>query len=194
MMFLVTGFEPFPGHRKNPSAEVTHALYDDDVRPVVLPIDYRRLGPAVAELLPGPFDAVIMLGQGDPTPVIRLERVAINHTQPGRADNTGYAPRSRELLKGGAAAYFSTLPIEGIELALRESGLPVAVSLSAGAYVCNALFYLARRRVEDSPVPCGFIHLPPLPGMGLGDGLPLDVQVDAIRIVLDVLREERSEE
>ena len=48
------------------------------------------------------------------------------------------------------------------EVAVAAEGLPVEISLSAGAYLCNAAFYLARHALEERGTPCGFLHLPPI--------------------------------
>ncbi|MCI9220538.1 MAG: hypothetical protein HFH94_12505 [Lachnospiraceae bacterium] len=44
----------------------------------------------------------------------------------------------------------------------------LTASCSAGAYVCNDLFYTLRHRCEGTEVQVGFIHIPYLPGQGDG--------------------------
>ena len=61
-MILVTGFEPFGGLTRNPSAEVAEAVGGDDVRAAVLPVDYDAVVPALDALLADPWDAVILMG------------------------------------------------------------------------------------------------------------------------------------
>ena len=39
----------------------------------------------------------------------------------------------------------------------------LTASCSAGAYVCNDLFYTLRHRCEGTEVQVGFIHIPYLP-------------------------------
>ena len=80
----------------------------------------------------------------------------------------------------------STLPLAAMHQALSERGIPVAWSNHAGTYVCNHVFYTARRAMEQAGVdrPCGFVHLPP---MGEG-GLPLATLIDAVEICLDMMR------
>jgi pyroglutamyl-peptidase len=46
-----------------------------------------------------------------------------------------------------------------------EAAIPVELSLSAGAFLCNQVFYIARHYIANSTkdIPMGFIHLPALP-------------------------------
>ena len=43
---------------------------------------------------------------------------------------------------------------------MQESGIPAAVSFTAGTYVCNNLMYRALRICKPMGIPAGFIHLP----------------------------------
>lgn len=187
-MILVTGFEPFGGLARNPSGEVAQALAGGDVSAAVLPVDYAAIGPRLAELLAEPWDAVVLTGVAVGRPAVNLERVAINFRDPARADNAGAVPDG-PLVPGGPAAYFSTLPLERLRDDLAAAGLPVEFSLTAGAYLCNAGFYLARHALEARGVPCGFVHLPPTPDLALAaTPLPLDDQIRAVGRIVDVLR------
>ena len=94
-----------------------------------------------------------------------------------------------EIVPGGPAAYFATLPLEDLRDALAAAGLPAAVSLTAGAYLCNASFYLARHALDARGTPCGFIHVPPTPDLACGaPPVPFDDQLRGLRAVIDVLR------
>lgn len=188
-MILVTGFEPFGGLVRNPSADVAHAVEGGDVAAAVLPVDYGRVGAALAEALARPFDAVLLMGVAVGRARLGLERVAINFRDPERGDNAGRTPGRPEVVPGGPAAYFSTLPLEALRARLAAAGVPVEISLSAGAYLCNAAFYLARHRLDARGTPCGFVHLPPTPDLACGaEPLAFERQVEAVRLVLDALR------
>jgi pyroglutamyl-peptidase len=81
---LVTGFEPYGGHRRNPSFEAMQALDGRVIDGVAivgrgLPVSMARLKPAIAELLDGSeFAAIIGLGLQPGAPAIHLERNAAN--------------------------------------------------------------------------------------------------------------------
>ncbi|HEX5137953.1 MAG TPA: pyroglutamyl-peptidase I [Planctomycetota bacterium] len=182
-MILVTGFEPFGGLGRNPTGEIARALGG-----AVLPVDYARVGPALDALLSRGPRAVLLLGLAVGRPRISLERVAVNFRDGQRPDNTGQAPRGSELLPGGPAAYFSTLPLDAMHAALEGEGFPVEFSLSAGGYLCNAAFFLARHKLASKPVPCGFVHMPPTPDLALAaEPLPYERQLRAVERMLEVI-------
>ncbi len=186
---LVTGFEPFAGVTDNPSKHVANALAGDGVRVEILPVGYHAAEEALTRLLPGDFAAVLLLGLAARRNCISLERVASNFREPRRPDDSGFAPVSAPIVHAGPAAYFSTLPIDRLHRSLSAHGFVNRISLSAGVYLCNAAFYLARHRIGNRPIPCGFIHLPPTPDLGLDlKGIALDHQIEAMRVVLHELR------
>jgi pyroglutamyl-peptidase len=202
---LVTGFEAFGGHEDNPSALVAAAL---DGRRIggariagrTLPVDLARLDDALAAVLaetdPG---AVLAFGLAGTEAVIRLERVALNVADFAIPDNAGALHRNRPLEPGGPAARFSRLPLEAILDAVLAAGIPARLSQSAGLYLCNAAMYRLLGRLSPE-LPCGFIHLPPLPGQiarrlrredgrpaehGAGlASMPLDLQIRAAEIAV----------
>ena len=181
-MILVTGFEPFGGLKRNPTGELARHFGGAE-----LPVDYQRIGPALAEVLDGGWDAVLLLGVAVGRPRISLERVAVNFRDARRTDNAGRPPDVPEVVPGGPAAYFSTLPLDDLHAGLAEAGLPVEFSLSAGGYLCNAAFYLARHHLGDA-VPCGFVHLPPTPDLACAaEPLPFEDQRRAVEIMLAAL-------
>lgn len=177
MTILVTAFDPFGGSAENSSLEVLQALPDriGDAAVVrrVLPTVFgeaARLAMEAAEALqPG---AVVCLGQAAGRKAVTPERVAINLMDASGPDNAGFQPADEPVIPGGPAAYFSTLPIKAMTAALREAGLPAAVSNTAGTFVCNSLMYAmlhyaACRRPE---LRCGFVHVPgPEDGLGTED-------------------------
>jgi len=187
-VILVTGFEPFGGLARNPSKEVAEASGGRGVRAAVLPVDYRRIGPALDALLWEAWDAVLLMGVAIGRARLSLERVAINFRDGVRPDNAGWAPSSPELVPGGPAAYFATLPLERLSARLERDGIPAEISLSAGAYLCNAAFYLARHALERRGTPCGFLHLPPTPDLACGaEPMPLEREVAGVRALLQEL-------
>ncbi|MCZ6787099.1 MAG: pyroglutamyl-peptidase I [Planctomycetota bacterium] len=187
-MILVTGFEPFGGLAQNPSAAVARAVAGGPVEAAVLPVDYEAVGPCLQDLLARPWDAVVLMGVAVGRSALCLERIAINHRDAQRPDNRGHVPAESRIVPGGPAAYFSTLPLERLRDTLAADGLPVEISLSAGAYLCNTSFYIARHTLEDRGTPCGFLHVPPTPDLACGaTPLPLDDQIRAVGLILELL-------
>lgn len=168
---LVTGFEPFGADTRNPSAELAQVLEGEVF--CGLQVVALRL-PCVFEVAPGVLDAavqqtrpriVLALGQAAGRSGLAIERVAINLMDAPIPDNAGDQPSHTAIDPDGPAAYFSTLPILAMLAAVHAAGVPANLSLSAGSYVCNRVFYgllhhLALRRLR---IPAGFLHLPLLP-------------------------------
>lgn len=178
---LVTGFEPFDNDRLNSSWEVARAL---DATVIHWPAKRGRpAGQAdvVARRLPCVFeranrsmsrhirqldpDLVIALGQANSRTDVSVERIAINVNDARIADNAGAQPIDTAVVTEAPAAYFATLPIKAIVMAMRQAGLPAGVSQTAGTFVCNHVFYgLMHLLATQYPNKRGgFIHLPLLP-------------------------------
>ena len=129
-MVLVTGFEPFDGAEINPSQEVARNLNGTviaghTVVGALLPCVFGAAIPELQRLLRGHRPAlVICVGQAGGRAAITPERVAINIDDARIPDNAGAQPVDRPVVRGGPAAYFSTLPVKAIVAALRAAGLP----------------------------------------------------------------------
>jgi pyroglutamyl-peptidase len=96
-----------------------------------------------------------------------------------------------KILEGGPDAYFSTLPVKEIVEAIKTAGVPAAVSLSAGAFLCNHVFYVAQNHFKGTKVRSGFVHVPLMdeqagefPGLPT---MPLDQMVIAVRAMLEIV-------
>jgi pyroglutamyl-peptidase len=166
-IILLTGFEPFGSETTNPSWEVAARLAETmvggaEVKALRLPVDCKRAGAeaktAIVRLKPA---AVIGLGQAGGRTALSIEKVAINLADERADRESGERAEGRAIVRGGPDAYFARLPIASMIDAITKRGIPAAMSLSAGAYVCNTVMYMTlhqlRRRQE---VAAGFIHLP----------------------------------
>lgn len=183
---LVTGFEPFGGETINPSWTAVCRLPEKigpfTVIPLCVPVVYGDAAETVlraAERIRP--DAVVCVGQAGGRRAVTPEKVAVNYRDASIADNAGTLIRAGEVVTGGPDAYFSTLPVEKMVQAICAAGLPGALSLSAGAFVCNDLFYTLRHRLPGMPV--GFIHVPYLPEQA-GEGVPSLSREDTVRALV----------
>jgi pyroglutamyl-peptidase len=171
MKILVTGFEAFGENSINPSQIMGESLPDSypegiEIKKATLPVD-KKTGPAA---LIKAFDyhkpdAVLCFGLALGRKVISLERVAINLMDYRIPDNAGVSIHDQPIVKDGPAAYFSTLPIRAMLAALKSAGIPAELSLTAGAYLCNQIFYTLMHTIHTLAlsIPAGFVHLPALP-------------------------------
>ena len=189
---LLTGFEPFGKATLNPSGEIVKRISGDNIIPAILPVAYSQSAEALLALIEhhNP-DVVICLGQAEGRTHITPERVAINLDDARLADNEGVIRIDEPILEDGPVAYESTLPIKEFVSAITAAGIPAAVSLSAGAFLCNHIFYVAQNRLKGTKVRSGFVHVPLMDEQaGEFPGLPtmqLDQMVKAVRAMLEVL-------
>ena len=189
---LLTGFEPFGKATLNPSGEIVKQISDDNVVTAILPVAYTQSAEALLALIEHHKpDVVICLGQAEGRTHITPERIAINLDDARLADNEGVTRIDEPILLGGPVAYESTLPIKEFVTAINAVGVPAAVSLSAGAFLCNHIFYLAQDALKSTKVRSGFVHVPLMdeqaeefPGLPT---MPLDQMVKAVRTMLEVL-------
>jgi pyroglutamyl-peptidase len=169
---LLTGFEPYGGRGVNPAFEVVRRLDGSAIAGVpvagrTLPVSYRALRGRLDSLLDEVNPAVVVaLGLYPGTPMIRLERIAINVADFEIPDNDGTYVTDEAVEGNAANALKSTLPLRRIEAALLKGGMPAHVSNTAGTFLCNATMFALLHGLETRgrAVPCGFIHLPYLPG------------------------------
>jgi pyroglutamyl-peptidase len=189
MKALVTGFSPFGGDAINPSYEAVRRLPKHigrlEIVTAELPTSFarapRRLRALIVREQPG---IVLCVGLAAERPGISVERVAINLCDARIADNDGFQPCDKPVVPRAPPAYFSTLPVTQAVTALTNVGIPAQVSLSAGTFVCNHVFYSLMHAAAKDPRSrrAGFVHVPALPGahadVALGD------LVRALEIVL----------
>jgi pyroglutamyl-peptidase len=164
-MIFVTAFDPFGKASVNGSREAAlcWAALDPEITVAVLPV-VRGLAWRVAQTtlaaLPEPPKLWLMLGEAGREPqTVRLEKVAINWDDYRLPDNLGARPRDAAIVPGGPDAYFASLNVAKVADALeKKTPLPVQVSLSAGAFLCNHLSYCALH--AQLPFPTAFVHVP----------------------------------
>ena len=189
---LLTGFEPFGTANSNPSGEIVKQISGENIVTAILPVAYAQSAERLLSLIEqhNP-DVVICLGQAEGRTQITPEKVAINLDDARLADNEGVLRNDVKIIEHGPDAYFSTLPVKDMVEAVKTQGIPAAVSLSAGAFLCNHVFYIAQNKFAGTAVRSGFVHVPLMdsqapefPGLPT---MPLDQMVIAVRAMLEVL-------
>jgi len=201
---LLTGFGAYAEEADNPSGAIAARLDGvvvDNVRinGIVLPVRSSRVGQtlseAIARLRP---DVVIITGVTPGRAAVAVERVAINVQDFPIPDVDGLEPVDEPVVADGPGAYFSTLPIKAILAAWEQKGIPSYVSNSAGTYVCNQTFYLARHLTERSGTIAGLVHIPLSSANAATAGRPpppslaLDLLEDAVRTAAIVAAKPRG--
>ena len=194
---LVTGFEAFDKSALNPSAEIIKALKGDDLVTAILPVVFGQASSKLKELIDlHKPSAVLCLGLAVGRSEITPERIAINLDNARIADNAGNQPLEQRIIADGPDGHFSTLPIEKMVASMKAAGIPASISLSAGTFVCNHIFYVLQDYLKDSSIKSGFMHVPlmdeqrkeypTLPTM------PIRQMVAGVEIALNVLRVETT--
>ena len=197
MKALVTGFEPFGGESVNPALDAVQRLPlrlgDLDIVNATLPCVFGRALDALEDaIVAADPDIVLGVGQAGGRAALSLERVAINVDDARIPDNAGQQPIDQQIVGGGPAAYFATLPIKAAAAALRAAGLPAVISNTAGTFVCNHVFYgLMHLAASRRPrLRGGFLHVPYLPSQAArqheAPSMALDDVARGIGIVLSV--------
>lgn len=170
---LVTGFDAFGGDTQNPSYLAVQRLPARigtcDVVTAELPTSFVRAVRKLRGLIAREQPAIVLcVGLAAERTALSVERVAINLCHAGIADNDGRRPVDKPVIAGGPAAYFSTLPVLKTVHALARAGVRAEMSMSAGTFVCNHVFYslmhaVARQRGAHRVLRAGFVHVPALP-------------------------------
>ena len=163
---LISGFEPFGGSNFNSSQLVVEAISKEsftglELFTVILPVEFGKAADVllskVKEIDP---EIIITFGQAEGRKALTPEKIAINLDSARIPDNAGELRVNKVIIEKGADGYFSTLPIEKMVEAVKECGLESEISLSAGAFLCNHIFYHLQHKLLESGIKSGFVHLP----------------------------------
>lgn len=169
---LITGSAPFAGLPVSPSCMVLPHLDGQEVegcRLVALetPVSYASLPTLLPSLVAEHRPAfVVAIGLALGSPVVRIEKYAINAAAFAIADNEDARPTGGEPIDPrGPAGRTSTWNAEAITEALLSADIPARASYHAGTHLCNLTLYsyLGALEAAGSAAPCGFLHLPYLP-------------------------------
>ncbi|WHZ32197.1 pyroglutamyl-peptidase I [Desemzia incerta] len=170
MKILVTGFDPFGGEKINPALEAVKGLADTikgaEIKRLEIPTVFNKsaevVQKAIEEFQP---DYVLNIGQAGGRYEISPERVAINVDDARIADNEGNQPIDAPIKEDGDAAYFTQLPVKAMVTAIKNAGIPGAVSNTAGTFVCNHIMYQVQYMIHTNfpKIKGGFIHVPYIP-------------------------------
>ncbi len=190
---LVTAFEPFGGETINASWEAAKKLDGwrcdgSIVAALALPCAY---GLCVAEFMAAHARlrprAVLMTGQAARRSTVCVERIARNGASRTSRDNLGALG---SFVADGPARLETTATAAHIARAIRAAGIAARVSSDAGAYVCNALYYGALKRMAESAstAPAIFIHVPATPRQRRVAGARPLASSDAARALKAALR------
>jgi pyroglutamyl-peptidase len=168
----VAGFGPFPGVPKNPSGEIVRAIAKMQrfraaniaLDTAVLTTAYGAAELALGKLIEKKPDAIVLFGVAGGARHIRVETIARNCTSMLHPDHARFTPRNGKLSQDGAALLRVRGSAMRMRSAIRAAGTKAELSIDAGSYLCNAVFYRALSATDGhEPAPLTyFIHVPPV--------------------------------
>lgn len=187
---LITGFEPFGDYDINPSECIVETLDGSyiagyEIIGIVLPVDFEDAVECILESIDDQKPCLVLsLGLDERTTTIDVEKVAVNLKRYARNElPLWFLPRF--LSRGDPLFQWSPVNAQNIKEALTTDEIPAKLSLSAGTYVCNAVFYHSLLYCQENNLhtTTGFLHVPLLDTQS-PDGLSLSMMLDAVNITL----------
>jgi len=159
---LVTGFEPFGGSDFNTSQDLLELLRsnNDQLETAVLPTTFLGATAKLFAICSPEHRLVICLGESQQADRLCLEKIAVNLKNCELKDNEGCSFQDQAISSDGPAAYFSQLPLSQLSFLLNDNSIPAKISLSAGTFVCNSIFYNLEHIIRRADRQVAFIHLP----------------------------------
>lgn len=180
--FLITGFEPFLENKENPSQIVAHEVsqkFSLDFQS--LPVSFEQSWAVLEKVLQQKnYDHILLLGLASLRNRISIERVAINWRESEFPDNDGVIKSGEKINFEQPAAYVHSMPIGDWVIDLKNQGIPAEVSFSAGAYLCNEVYFRTCFAFPKSKVL--FVHLPPF------SVIPKEKQIQGVSFIQQALR------
>lgn len=167
---LLSGFEPQWGIKKTPSGELAKVWANGDVsipgfsvRGIVLPQIFGKSSEILKnEAIRFKPDFILMYGASQHDSPIRYERFAINVIDTAMGDNNRIPIRDSSIIRGGPAAYETSIEILGMIEFLKSKGVNAIPSYHAGTHTCNELYYQITHWLSSNPfehkVHACFIH------------------------------------
>ena len=167
MTLLVTGFSIFPAAPANPTERLALSMAGartaagEAIAAAVLPVEWDGAWPALRRAIRAERPrAVLMFGLHSRIDRLRIELLAHNTRELGRADAAGAYP-SGPAVAEGPESLATSLPLERIAKGLRTVGADFELSRDAGRYLCNdTLYRLCLNASAEGVEHVGFVHAP----------------------------------
>jgi pyroglutamyl-peptidase len=162
--YLITGFQAFGGDSMNPTELLLKWIQEDASLSSVfttqlLPVEYARAHQLVLDRPDlDSFAGIFCFGLAGGRSKISLERVALNWIESQQPDNAGELPPVGPIEGGSEKVFINDMNLESLRKDFEAAGVPAEISLSAGGYVCNHLYFHLLKELPRTPVL--FIHVP----------------------------------
>lgn len=161
---LLTCFEPFDNREKNVSMEVTEVIIDNkdklsnngySVDLIYLPVSWNNSFIKLKDII-SEYDYILLCGEANGRKNVLMEYVAINLMHASIPDNDGLILENKKISEN-QNAFFSN-----IDLFSLSKKINIGVSLTAGSYLCNYIYYKTLETIHMNKLDtkCMFIHFP----------------------------------
>ena len=185
MKILVTAFDAFDNRETNVTTLILNKLSDKinnfTIDKLYLPVALNSSFKIAKEhILSQNPDLIILCGEAANRSKISIEIKAKNIINKKLCDLDEVDLNNQIIVSNGDNVIYSTFPtVEALSQVLSEN-IPIELSMDAGGYICNALFYQVQNEFKN--IPCVFIHFP-LPT----DEFDLNKMINALNIIINTL-------
>lgn len=170
MKIILTGFDTFNNDEINPSYEAIKNIKIKDVtiKVVKLPVVYNKCFIELEkEIISFKPDYVLCFGLASGRKYITPEQVAINYMYCYAPDNENVIYNGEKIISDNVDAIFTSINLPKIIDELNKNDDYYRLSLSAGAYVCNNLYYHVLKNQDKYHYRGLFTHVPNISDMSL---------------------------
>jgi pyroglutamyl-peptidase len=160
---VITGFNAFGGLTGNPSATLVGSLAErcPHYSTSVIPTSYSQGWNEISQRISDPVTRIlVMFGFANNAVGLRLEKYGRNKNNQIVADNDGQLPPAYTDLSMPAKLETS-VPVDLLAERLTRLNHTVSVSVDAGDYVCNYMYFRALSEIRKlgRDMPILFVHL-----------------------------------
>ena len=167
MKILIYSFENFHNLKSNPAYEVgkeiTNKYDSEDVELIQLPVTYKCweiLKNRIIEFKP---EFVLGIGVGIGINRVKIEMIGLNYKHSKIPDKEGTIFSMEKINESQDLSYETQIDVLAFVDSLRKKGIPAEISLNAGTYVCNYVYYNCLQYFLDKDAKTLFIHIPASP-------------------------------
>lgn len=189
MKILVTGFLPFQNEKLNPSQLLVESLCDsENLDKLILPVSYvESFAMIKTKLQRCHYDKILHFGLASGRAKIGLERFAINWCESEYPDEYNVLRTGEEIVKNSQQMLTTDLNLREWLRELKQQNIPAEISVSAGAYVCNCLYYQTLKWLEENQRPKNalFVHLPKIKDGATQIGLDFQDMKKTLQVLIE---------
>lgn len=185
MKILVTAFGAFDNRETNVTTLILNKLKNNinnfNIEKLYLPVALNSSFKITKEhIIKHNPDLIILCGEAAKRSKISIEIKARNLVNKKLCEEDEVDLNKQIIVTNGDNIIYSSFPtVEALSQVISKN-IPVELSVDAGGYICNALYYQVENEFRN--IPCVFIHFP-LPT----DELNLDKMVEALTTIIESL-------